>query len=437
MKKIKIVYDWFGPTGPIPNLETPNIYQLSSVLEEVQHSNRLSKKWRSSGINSNFFSTMKDVFELIPSSEIKPEDTFVYPFELHHEKPFPGYFIYDHSPGLFELSNTPGHIKHGIRSGNGYLLLEYSVEAEIYPYLYKTMHKYFSEHHIPLPKVFYQSGAPNGNELYTEWCNNENIPIDQRMNITFWDSNEWHLSRNFQGPQSNYIGNKDFKNIKTTFICLNRRYREHRINLLMYFYKNDLLKDSFFSMPAEHPDSTGQVWKDVVNRTFAQRIGLTEEDLNNIQNRLPLRVDIDTSYGDMVQDTMRKLRSWYEASLVCLVTETQGNGAVQQISEKSYKPIYYKKPFMILSTPGVLRYFRNHGYKTFSNWFPEDYDDIQNDYDRYIRVGEICKEINLWDLETKKKFFEETLEIVDYNYQRLVEVYRDKNLSKTFWSKFL
>ena len=67
-------------------------------------------------------------------------------------------------------------------------------------------------------------------------------------------------------------------------------------------------------------------------------------------------------------------REYYETYNLEIVTETTVNAHF--LTEKTIKPIASRMPFLILSSPGYLKYLRNIGYKTFSGVFDESYDNI-------------------------------------------------------------
>jgi len=52
------------------------------------------------------------------------------------------------------------------------------------------------------------------------------------------------------------------------------------------------------------------------------------------------------------------------------------------ITEKIYKAIYNLHPFVVSSTPGTLNTLKSRGYKTFSDYIDESYDDETNDKNR-------------------------------------------------------
>jgi hypothetical protein len=60
------------------------------------------------------------------------------------------------------------------------------------------------------------------------------------------------------------------------------------------------------------------------------------------------------------------------------------------ITEKTFKPIANLQPFIIVSTPFVLRALRYSGYKTFGDYIDESYDTIQDPDDRLRAVAQVA-----------------------------------------------
>jgi len=87
------------------------------------------------------------------------------------------------------------------------------------------------------------------------------------------------------------------------------------------------------------------------------------------------------------------------------------------VSEKTYKPIIAKKPFIVFSEPGFLDAMRQIGFQTFHPFINEDYDHIR-DYD--VKIDKIIKEVQRIS-NLKKEDYENLLEqcqpIVKHNYK--------------------
>jgi hypothetical protein len=434
MAKIKIAYEWIGPTGPISNNRVPNIYDLAIGSECVRFDDSSRQLGNSAYLYSTLFRHFPDIFEISSVYELKEDDLFVYDFQLHHRNSFIDFFAYGASHGLIENSNFSGKLKHYFTHGNGYLLLDMSLESFVSNGIFFQMHNYFKAHGIPLNKVIYQTGCPNVQEIYDNYCGMSHA--DDKMNVLFWDSFEYQMSQSYQARE--YKTNRNIDTIKKIFLSLNYRYRPHRNDLTLLFYKNDLLKDSYFSMPSHNPDLDSQQFLERVDQNFASYIGLNIDELNYLQhNILPLTVDAlatdRNEHRKMTMDAEQSLSHLYETSMISVVTETLAYEEAIAETEKTFKPIIYKQPFILVGQAGSLKNLKNKGYKTFSKWFDESYDDIIDNRVRLIKITETCKEISLWDYNKKKAFIDETKEIVDHNYTNFKNIYG--NILPDFWSR--
>ena len=74
---IKIVFNWIGPRGPIPNTEVPNLLNTASVLEDIQ--TNTSRFW-ADNIWPLIFCN-QDNYTISPSTYLDHDDKFVYPFQ--------------------------------------------------------------------------------------------------------------------------------------------------------------------------------------------------------------------------------------------------------------------------------------------------------------------------------------------------------------------
>ena len=84
-------------------------------------------------------------------------------------------------------------------------------------------------------------------------------------------------------------------------------------------------------------------------------------------------------------------------------------------SEKIYKPIVLKHPFILLGRTHSLKVLREHGYKTFSPFIDESYDDIVEDH---LRMDAVVRELQRLDNFSENdwlKFQENITEILEHN----------------------
>jgi hypothetical protein len=104
----------------------------------------------------------------------------------------------------------------------------------------------------------------------------------------------------------------------------------------------------------------------------------------------------------------------YDKIFVDLVVETYVSGASFFPTEKTLRPIIAKTPFVIMGSRGYLENLRRIGFKTFSKWWDESYDD----YSGYSRIVEIRKVLTkIFELDTNT--INEMQEVLNYNYSHL------------------
>lgn len=95
---------------------------------------------------------------------------------------------------------------------------------------------------------------------------------------------------------------------------------------------------------------------------------------------------------------------WYDSTCWHLVVESwmRSDGWFQQpslpnyrteISEKSYKPLAYFQPFVVVGSVDTLAFLRGQGFETFDNLWSESYDSVPKDADRLDRVLLLVKDI--------------------------------------------
>jgi hypothetical protein len=77
--------------------------------------------------------------------------------------------------------------------------------------------------------------------------------------------------------------------------------------------------------------------------------------------------------------------TWYKDTYASVVVETAVNGPLF-VTEKTFKPIAFEHPFLIIAQPYVLELLKSNGFVTFDNIFDESYDALKNFDDRLGRV---------------------------------------------------
>jgi hypothetical protein len=100
-----------------------------------------------------------------------------------------------------------------------------------------------------------------------------------------------------------------------------------------------------------------------------------------------------------------------------IVTETVFYYDKLHLTEKIFKPIVSKQPFMLLAAPGNLAYLRSYGFKTFEGIIDESYDNIVDNDDRIDAVAKQLQWYCNLSPEEKSRVIERLAPIVEYNFQ--------------------
>jgi len=105
----------------------------------------------------------------------------------------------------------------------------------------------------------------------------------------------------------------------------------------------------------------------------------------------------------------------YRNSYFHIILETHfdadGSGGAF-LTEKTYKPIKFGQPFLIAGTANSLKLLRSHGYKTFDHVLNNEYDEIENNTERWRALSSEIKRLKKSNL---KKFFYECYPDIIYN----------------------
>ena len=115
------------------------------------------------------------------------------------------------------------------------------------------------------------------------------------------------------------------------------------------------------------------------------------EDIVWANNNTPIIYDLLFPNGiythDMIVGPDRKP---YDDYFMEIIVETD-TLTTNWITEKTVKNLYIGKPFIVFAGPGILAKIKSFGFRTFSPWIDESYDQIENNY---LRLEAIKKEID-------------------------------------------
>lgn len=115
-------------------------------------------------------------------------------------------------------------------------------------------------------------------------------------------------------------------------------------------------------------------------------------------------------------DSNNALEKFYNDVFCDIVTESRFAQSTANYSEKVYFPMWYKKPFVLVAPPYTLKYLKEQGFQTFSEFWDESYDEIENHEKRMLKILELIDFINEKSLDELRDLYIKMLPILSHNY---------------------
>lgn len=205
------------------------------------------------------------------------------------------------------------------------------------------------------------------------------------------------------------------------FICLNRAWRNHRQMMLCMLKSGNLLKDGYISYSYQNKND----WDNSFNNSilyFDYRVRGIANHGYDVYKELPLFVDTKNLENFSLSWWTPTIQKYYNNCYFSLTMETNYHFThPNQLTEKTFKTILYKKPAIIASAPYHLKVLRNAGYKTFDGIINESYDKLENDSDRLLAIYNEVKRLCKLDSSKLSQFVYDCSEIVEFNFQLLMD----------------
>ena len=106
---------------------------------------------------------------------------------------------------------------------------------------------------------------------------------------------------------------------------------------------------------------------------------------------------------------------WYDNTHFSIVAETLVEAPEIFVTEKTFKPMAFYHPFVVMAQAGHLKYVRDMGFETFDNLFDESYDNIE---DWTQRLAALVATIKNFDPVPHDQL---TLQKLEHNHNRFYD----------------
>ena len=258
---------------------------------------------------------------------------------------------------------------------------------------------------IPPENFFYLTGVINGEEAYEKVVERFNFKF--KINVLSASMQHYFLKTAMRSYPI------DFNTFEVAvkpkkFLCFNKIEREQRIRLLERMLEKRYIESGYYSFETHDVNNISAFVENLDTIRFP--------NIKANKHILPLRLNITEERTNPVTVVPEDLH-YFKNSYFSIVNETVYYGSASSttnplhhqplgehlsvfVTEKTYKCLALKHPFVVFGRPNFLKGLKTLGFKTFSPYFNESYDDIIDDNERFDAVfNEVERLINLSDDE--------------------------------------
>ena len=175
--------------------------------------------------------------------------------------------------------------------------------------------------------------------------------------------------------------------------------REYRLKFLDMLVSTGLSTDCIVS--TQHTNTQGVHLKDYQVQDSKFKV-----DVSAILNHIPNNTSSASSSADYDVNDLTSTR-------VSVVLETVVDSSKIHLTEKILRPIACAHPFILAAGPGALKYLHSYGFKTFSDFWDESYDDETDTLLRLEKITVTMQQIQNLSLSDWQKI----QRIAEYNQQ--------------------
>lgn len=417
----------------------------------IQGDGIISKAIGYKTIEHSINSTEEMQIKSIDDVDFNNEDTYVYPVfttELLNMFGFTHHLIYKHNeesghtePKKLTIDPVfkflPQQVIEKAIKKELYIAVMSICEGKAYIEGWESVSKACDTYNIPESQVILVLGGNHSNYDYKT----ENFKNKSYIHLNYY---ALELSCKIRTGYTKVLDNLSSEK-KKHYICLNSQIKPHRYHMVSNLLHNGILENGYVSCQnyQSHVNNFSQI-KDV----YAMKETLRKDGANVLEfikfyNTLPYIVDSidaknynnalhapwtydpklnDLSFKTAIDVTANQIDTYYKSAVIDVITETANRGHhVNFITEKTFKAIMHKMPFIISGDKGNNKELLRHGFKLYDMLFDYSFDE----YDLYVdRNNAIVKQLKKYCEMPLEKFADrvkqnDVQKVIEHNFKIL------------------
>jgi len=470
MKDIFLVSDYISPYSPLENCLNVGYFQ-SYIESDFDRTQGIIQKLQDKYYDPIAVWHGQGSIEYAMTGQVSTYDVF----SKKHQTD--GIYLYVVSPFggascTFGLHNSlhmhrsffffiPERTKYLIKNlENFYLFINYSNEGTLNNEFFEVIYKDACEFDIPFEKIVFCISDYNIQKSFDDWYDvYSQRPDNQDKKLTkikllyhVWSlrdkarefkkilSNERTRFNSFSNPctvvSKQEVTDKIVRQKK--FLMLNRRMRPHRLYSVLMFSHLNIINDVFVSYDLNNMQMFDLEERMYKNHHLGEQIPFSTIKLEYDKLKLtkPISIldfeNLEEVWGFNFEDKRIYLQSYIHITSETNFFETGG-----YFSEKTWKPMGHLQPFIFMGPANGLKEIRKFGFKTFSPFINESYDEETDDKLRFKMIIDEIERLSKLSLEEIHSWYHSIFEdILVYN-QELFLQYENDVLMKEFFTKNL
>jgi hypothetical protein len=263
---------------------------------------------------------------------------------------------------------------------------------------------------VPVEQNFYH---------YINHCSKNNL---LRYSILFINWFEYRMAREAVSKLDDIKNHPTTDTKRNIFLFLNKEPRVHRIYTLSNLIRRNLIEKVSYSF--------GSIEKFNCPRDLSHKMKDHVELVHQLELPKYLSIDFDDILKQhTISDKDLALFSETHLSIIsetlffksAIIDLKNNHNHLDSffLTEKTYRAIACRHPFILMSRPRTLRVLKMLGYKTFSPWIDESYDEIEDDFERLNKILDIIEDLSQKNTDFWIDFMKMTAPLVDHNFKIL------------------
>ena len=315
----------------------------------------------------------------------------------------------------------PPEILENIKHDDETKLLLYSVEPV--NIIVENIYQFITKFGIPESKILLMCELVDINDEVELVANKYNLsPID----TCFASVDEVAISIQIMLYKFTFqnLTTLEKKNYDKSFINLNRRWRSHRPLFVSLLCCHDLLDKGYVSLSSTTeysytwPETASLLVESIKDPDVS---ALLIANYNKIANIPDLTVDTDDlSVNPVRLVDFNNTVDFYKNTYFSIVSETCYFEDVGRfLTEKTFKAIAHKHPFLMIGPPNTLDTLRQLKYKTFHPFIDESYDAEPDHIKRMKMIIEETRRLSSMSQSELYDWIDNVKPIVEHNFKAL------------------